>query len=135
MKDEPKVCHFCEMADGDNWIVHHIDGDEHNNERDNLAWAHDYCNRSYHSANRVWTDESRNKMRELRLAGVIGARVGHKLTDETKRKIGLANQTIKPERVKELTAQGLTRSEIATEMGYHISTIRKWQKRLGIYKA
>ncbi len=46
MRNEPKTCHFCNKSTLAPWHVHHLDGDETNNERENLVWAHMSCHRS-----------------------------------------------------------------------------------------
>ena len=75
MKDEPKICYFCKgTGEPYKWVVHHIDEMESNNARENLAWAHSFCNKSHHARNRVWTQKSREKMRQLAKDGVIGVK-------------------------------------------------------------
>ncbi len=51
MKDEPKSCYFCNKG-GENgdWVVHHINRDETDNKRENLAWSHRSCNSKFHSS-------------------------------------------------------------------------------------
>ena len=135
MEDEPKICYFCNNEEKYcDWEVHHINGDESDNRRENLAWSHLNCHRGYHSSEREWTDESRAKMRKLRKQGVIGAQPGHIRSEETKRKIGEANRKINLKKLKELSDGYTTISKIVAEMGFHRSTIRRWQKRLGVYK-
>jgi len=134
MKDEPKICYFCNNEKNyKRWSVHHINGDESDNRKENLVWAHSKCHKSFHASEREWTNESRNKMRELREKGIIGARKGHKLSEETKRKIGLANRKIDDDEVKRLTGLDMTISEIANEINFSVDAIRRSQKRQGIY--
>jgi len=46
MRNEPKICYFCNKSTPGPWHVHHIDKDETNNKKENLTWSHMSCHRS-----------------------------------------------------------------------------------------
>lgn len=151
MKDEPKVCYFCHRMDrgpynSNMWHIHHIDLDEGNNDRENLAWAHALCNKAFHGKGEHSAERRRKQCegiarhQSLRKRGILPPRKRpppH--SDETKRKISESHRrhsTIDLKKLRELTERGLTTGEIKKHSAFkklHICTIRRWQKRLGIW--
>ena len=86
----PQSCHFCGEPvlvyglGSEQGCVHHLDFNRSNNERSNLAIAHNACHLSYHSKAHKRTEEA-NRKRSATMTGV-------EHTKERRHNIGLASK-------------------------------------------
>ena len=76
----------------DSMVVHHIDGNKHNNNIDNLVHMFNWCHLRMHSRGKILSDETKHKISKVHKGKILSDETKHKISEARKGKI-LSDET------------------------------------------